>query len=356
MTITNAWLHGACLVLAFAGCGGQESKTTPTAPQGDPVHDFWISREAVEQLPMEGKAWESLAAFAKRPVKTPKIADQDDMTDVCVLAKALVFVRTGEESLRTEVTQACLAAIGTEDGGRTLALGRNLVGYVIAADLVKLPEDAGRRFREWLKTIRKVKLDGRTLISTHEDRPNNWGTHAGAARVAVAAYLGDREDLTRAAKVLRGWLGDRDSYAGFKYKGLSWQADATEPVGVNPAGSRRRGHSIGGVLPDDQRRGGKFSWPPPKENYVYEALQGALVQAVILESVGELPWEWSDRALLRAFKWLHEEADYPAEGDDTWQTHLINHVYGAEFPALAPSRPGKNVGFTDWTHAGSRSR
>ena len=30
-----------------------------------------------------------------------------------------------------------------------------------------------------------------TLVSTHENRPNNWGTHAGAARAAVARYLGD---------------------------------------------------------------------------------------------------------------------------------------------------------------------
>jgi hypothetical protein len=29
----------------------------------------------------------------------------------------------------------------------------------------------------------------------------------------------------------------------------------------------------------------------------------------------------------------------------------VNYYYGTAFPAPVPSRPGKNVGFTDWTHA-----
>lgn len=61
---------------------------------------------------------------------------------------------------------------------------------------------------------------GRTVVSTHEDRPNHWGTHAGGARIAVALYLHDAEDLERAGTVFRGWLGDRDAYAGFKYRAL----------------------------------------------------------------------------------------------------------------------------------------
>jgi hypothetical protein len=104
------------------------------------------------------------------------------------------------------------------------------------------------------------------------------------------------------------------------------------------------------VLPDDQRRAGGFTWPPPKENYVWEALQGALAQAVILDRAGYDCWEWSDQALLRAVTWLHEECDYPASSDDTWQPHVVNFFYGSDFPAPVPSNPGKNVGWTDWTH------
>src|SRR6185436_3561741 len=126
-------------------------------------------------------------------------------------------------------------------------------------------------------------LDGQTLRSTHEKRPNNWGTHAGASRAAVAVYLGDQAELDRCAQVFKGWLRDRSAYAGFEYGDVSWQADPSHPVGINPRGATKSGHNIDGVLPDDQRRAGGFTWPPPKENYVWEALQGALLAALVLE-------------------------------------------------------------------------
>ncbi len=49
------------------------------------------------------------------------------------------------------------AAVGTEAGGRTLALARNLPGYVIAADLIALSSldpafDQGV-FRPWLRSL-----------------------------------------------------------------------------------------------------------------------------------------------------------------------------------------------------------
>ena len=56
-----------------------------------------------------------------------------------------------------------------------LALGKNLAGDVIAAELVGVPPSADTAFRAWLSEVRFEDLDGRMLISTHEDRPNNWG-------------------------------------------------------------------------------------------------------------------------------------------------------------------------------------
>ena len=42
-------------------------------------------------------------------------------------------------------------AIDTELAGLTLSFGRGLVGYVIAAELVGLPEDDDLVFRRWLR-------------------------------------------------------------------------------------------------------------------------------------------------------------------------------------------------------------
>jgi hypothetical protein len=319
----------------------------PTLPY---LEGIWTEKRELKKLPMKGPAWNELLKEANLPVGTPNVSDQNDDADVRVLAKGLVYARTGNPKYRTDVIQGCLDAIGTEAGGETLALGRNLIGYVLAADLVKLPPPEKKAFEAWLRTCLDEDLQGRTLRSTHDDRPNNWGTHAGASRVAVAMYLRDDGEVKRCAKVFKGWLGDRQSYADFDYGELDWQADQSKPVGINPKGSKKNGYSIDGVLADDQRRAGPFSWPPPKENYVWEALQGALGQAVILHRAGYDTWNWEDKALLRAVTWLHNQCSYAAVGDDTWQPHVINHYYGTNFPSPVPAQSGKNVGWTDWTH------
>lgn len=325
-----------------------------------PSPDLWLSSAELASLPTSGPAWERVRRAAEGSLGRPDVADQNSDHDVNTLAVALVAARLDSDPLRGKARDAIIAAIGSESGGRTLALARNLPGYVIAADLIGLgsfDRSADEEFRSWLRDVRTRPLDGRTLVSTHEQRPNNWGTHAGAARIAAALYLDDRADLDRAATVFRGWLGDRDAYAGFRYGGdLSWQADGARPVGINPTGSTLDGHDVDGVLPDDQRRSDSFTWPPPEANYVWGALQGAVVQAELLSRAGYDSWEWSDRALLRAVQWLHRphfdgRSAFVAAGDDAWIPWLVNDAYGSTYPAGATS-PGKNMGWTDWTHGG----
>ncbi len=312
---------------------------------------IWTSAEEIADLPMVGDPWRLLKYDADRDYGIPNISDQEDRANVYAMSKALVYVRTGIESYRTEVIDACMQAIDTENGGRSLALGRNLGAFIIAADLVGLPPAEDALFRDWLHSLLTEKMsDNRSLVDCHEQRPNNWGTHAGGSRAALAAYLEDWDELGRVAQVFKGYLGDRTSYANFIYGDLDWQADASRPVGVNPAGAMIQGHNVDGVPPDDQRRSGDFTWPPPKEGYVYEAMQGALLQAVILHRAGYDVWNWEDRALLRIFTWLHNVADYPSTGDDTWEAFIINYFYGTDFPTPTASWSGKNVSRACWTH------
>jgi hypothetical protein len=316
----------------------------PAVPAGSAaIGEILISRSRLMSLPTSGGAWNTLVSEANSFGRV-NLADQDDSNDVRLLALALVTVRTGGDL--GPVYDALAAVPGTEDGGRTLALGRNLMSVVLAADLVGYRDPA---FANWLRGVLRENLDGMTLISTHENRPNNWGTHAGASRIAADLYLGDGGDLGRAAAVFRGWLGERGVYAGFDYGDLDWQSNPNAPVGINPAGATIDGHSVDGVLPDDQRRGGGFTWPAPAENYVYEALQGALLQAELLNRAGYPAYDWSNQALRRAYTWLHNVAGFPADGDDRWQMTLVNARYGSGFPAASGSL-GKNFGFTDWLY------
>lgn len=156
----------------------------------------------------------------------------------------------------------------------------------------------------------------------------------------------------RALEVFQGWLGDRKIYAGFQYGALDWQSDPQHPVGINPPGAMIQGHSVDGVLPDDQRRSGKFVWPPPKENYVWEALQGAVVQAHIASRFGFGAWAWSSKAILRALFWLHDVCKFPATGDDLGTVWLANYHLGTSFPTKSPTTAAKNVTALDWTFAG----
>jgi hypothetical protein len=166
---------------------------------------------------MAGAAWERVKAAADGPLGEADIADQDSDHDVLTMAVALVYARTGDESYRRKAAEAIESAVGTEQGGSTLALGRNLLSYVIAADLIDLRayDPAGEAsFREWLAAVRHEPVGSdavrdQTLIGTAERALNNWGGMAGSSRVAIAAYLGDERDRARAAKVMKGWLGDR---------------------------------------------------------------------------------------------------------------------------------------------------
>lgn len=334
--------------------GGGDTQTPPgpvTPPSG--ASGLFFSPEEIQQLPMTGPAWDNVKSKAQGSWGSPNLKDLNASHDVLTLAGALYYARTGDAAMRKKVADAIMSAPGTESGGRTLEPSRNIVSYVISADLINLQDfDATKdaAFKTWLSSVRNKTLDGKTIISTHDVRPNNWGTHAGATRVAIARYVGDTADLAKAAKVFQGWLGDRNAYSGFEYGDLDWQSDKSKPVGINPKGATIQGKNVDGVLPDDQRRAGGFTWPPQKENYAWEALQGATVQAWLLHRAGFDVFNWSDKALLRAVTWLYTVANYPAEGDDTWIPWVYNKVYGTSF-ATKPAGQGKNMSYTDWLFA-----
>jgi hypothetical protein len=283
-------------------------------------------------------------------VGRPNLSDQDDPNDVTALAKALVYARTGVTRYRDDVISMLESAVGTEYPGDALGIARGVAPLVLAADLVGWRDPA---WMGWLDDLRTWANPDRgfTLISMHEQRPNNWGTHAGAGRIAAALYLGDSTDLARAASVFRGYLGDRTAYAGFRYgEDLSWQWSQSALVGVNGKGATMGGMVVDGILPDDMRRGGTFpTIGDLGQSYTWEALQGILLQAELLSRRGYATWEWQDRAILRVFQRIHV-LGYPAVGDDRWQPWLVNRRYGTSYPAPVTTTAGKSFGYADWLY------
>ena len=335
---------GACFGSSVAGADG-----------------FFVSRSQLGRLPTAGRAWQSLLDEAERAYLAPDLGDQDGAANTRTWAKALVGVRLGREDLIDEVLRSLreISDRAPDPDWRTLAVGRELLAYVLSADLIELSRRdpvLDQAFRARLESLRETSFQGRTLVTTHEDRPNNWGTHAGATRIAIALYLGDRADLAAAAAVHRGWLGERGAYSGFRYGELSWQEDEARPVGVNRAGAQRAGIDLDGSQPEEMRRGGPLADPPAPTGYAWEALQGATVATELLARNGYPDaWRWGESALLRAVDYLARldvaYGGWWATGDDRWNVWLVNHGTGRAYPTEAGVRPGKNLGFTDWTHA-----
>jgi hypothetical protein len=131
----TAWL----LVAVPSSAQPQLASQGPSRDRPPASAGLWISASEMAMLPAEGPAWEHLLAQAAQPCGEPDLGDQNDQTNVCVMAKALVATRTGNAVLRGAVLEA-LARIadGTPYRGRALALGRELAAYVIAADVIDL--------------------------------------------------------------------------------------------------------------------------------------------------------------------------------------------------------------------------
>jgi hypothetical protein len=325
----------------------------PTRPA---TPGMWTSRAELLALPTSGAAWRRVKAAADGPFGPATVAHFTADHDVHTLATALVYARTGRRTYRTKAADAIMRVLGTEEDGEAVMFARNIVCYIIAADLIDLRRhDPAREaaFRRWLAQAPSRPFKDRSLIDNDRLRTNNHGRVAGAALAAIAIYLEDHDALARTARIFKGFLGD-EAYDGFRYRyGTSWQGDPRRPLGINAASARRGGHDVDGALPEEMRRGCELRWPPCRTGYAWEGLGGVVVEARLLERAGYDVWNWQDRAILRAAHFLErldrEFGGWWAEENDTWQPWLINDAYGTSFPT-APANSGKNMGYTDWLY------
>jgi hypothetical protein len=330
-----------------------------------------MSRTRLLSLPTTGSAWTSLKSIADGSLGTPDLCNQDNKHDVRTLAVALVYARTGIASYYTKARDAIMSALSTIQVGcynAILSLGRQLGAYVLAADLIKLSGTDDVTFRSWLTTIRTLYLGGHgrwvTLTGTHEDSNNNWGAFAGASRIAASLYLGDTADVARASLVVRGFLGDRYAYSGFRSglyaDELTWTCSSSGST-YTPVdwACYKNGINLNGAIAGDIYRGGGLTWPAldPGIPYTLEALQGVTLQVELLYQNGyPEAWSWSNSALQRAANFVSRSGQ---SGGSTWNYSsvsyhlpwLLNARYGLGLPTK-PAGFGRVFGYTDWLYGG----
>lgn len=309
---------------------------------------IWTSAAELANKPMTGAAWTTLLSDADADTSNPNASDQDDATNVRVLAAAIVYARNGDAKYKSKVVAACQKVVGTEKGGRSLAWGRETGAYAMAADLVGYRTPA---FEAWLHNVADVEKCselGITLREMFKKRPNNWGAMAFGSLTAIDRYLDDKAAL----KAVRDYwvLGVTGPNPGLKYDvDVSWHVNASDLRLINPKGATKQGIDIDGVIPDDMRRGASFTTGAPVfTGYPWEHLQGVLMAARVLERAGMPIWTVDDSAISRAATQLQLELGgaWVATGDDRWQLAFLDQAYGTKWAGSANVwGAGKNTGF-----------
>lgn len=358
------------------------ASTTGTTP----TRGVWIGKDELMARATSGAAWTKVLADANASPGTANVADQDNKHDAYTLAAALVAVRTGQASYRTKAIKGIRDAIGTEfnSGTRWLAISRNLLAYVVAADILDLKPDGnstsdGTVIHGWIRGWLTKQLPDNNSSTLRGFRPFGSGSNAdaqeGACYAAVAAYVGDTAALGRAWNAFRRYAGDPTAPdnekiilgTGVEY---GWAYSNTNPFAINPKGTTKMVPSgvpgagttqrIDGAIINDMRRGGSFRHPPGFTQYPWTGLMGFVPAAVVLQRAGYPAFEVADRAVLRThdYLWWLRNATGLADWFDSSRgseiVQLVNHYYGTSFPVTHPVLVGHTIGYTDWTHAGTR--
>ena len=334
-------------------------------PPADAATDYILmSRSALLARPVSGTAWANMKAVADGSLGTPNLCDINGKHHLRTLAAALVFARTGTASYGLKARQGVVAAIRTQRVGcdnATLALGRQLMAYVLAADFAGLAGTPEATFRTWLTTIRRKVIGGHSvwnsLFRTHVLSATNWGAYAGASRIAADLYLGDRTDLAAAVRITQGFLGNRTAFR-FSDK-LSWAAKtwSCAPTSYTPVNGvcTKRGINVSGAVIADISRGGSLRWPPGTTGIQYQldSIQGVGMQLELLYQNGYTGvYGWTTSALKRMASIVTRSR---ASGGTGWNATLasrqmpwlLNKRYSLRLPTR-PSLMGRAIGFTDW--------
>jgi hypothetical protein len=302
----------------------------------------------------------SVTSEANQTGLTADIGDQDSRHDTYTLANALIARKTSSSTALTKACDGLADVIGTQSSSdRALSIGRGLQAYVYAASLVDCGS-AENTFRTWVGTMQDYTTTSgpSSLRNCADVRPNNWGTHCRASMLLSAVYLGQTSEVADQANLFRSWVGDSGgTYSSFVFDSDASNWGTTTPIkGINPVGATKSGYNVDGVLPDDQRRpeGCTTNTPasPCDQDYVYEALQGVVIEALALEAAGYDAFGWASQAVKRAYVWERDVNSFLPSGDDRTFAYLAAEVYGLTGLNLSGDQQGKGFVGGQWLAPG----
>ncbi len=364
-----------------------------------PVPDMLMAPERLASLPTSGPAYQYMKDRADAAVASMNLSAEPDSTSPWLpnyngagqvsrpgtqtLAAALVYARTGDERYRKFVIAANRYLIGTEterstDGSAEreslLATSRQIGAFVVAANLVDMdpkldgsrPGWSGTSWGEWLAGLRTERIgssgQASDLTQLSDQRANNWGSFARAARIAIDIYISDEADLSKVVERFKLSLGepvaDRRQWLADQDLDLSYACPAESPqwTAINPAdcGAAKDGM----IVEDISRSASAFpDYDATGIGYTMEGYQAMLFSAVLLERQGYDSFGWGDQALRRVMGWLVREG-IPQGNGTTVERHeswIAQHFYGRDYPTV-PASMGRTFGFTDWLYADSADR
>lgn len=309
-----------------------------------------MPRSELLSRPTSGAAWSALKAKADATLGAPNLCDQNSQHNIRTLANALVYARTGNATYRTRARNGIMAAPATQKvgcGNATLALGRQLGSYVLAADLIDLAGSDDSTFRSWLSGIRTKTIGGHSVWTslriTADRAPNNWGGFAQASLTAADLYLGDTTGINRDWARFRGFTGDRSAFTfpNGADGDHSWECGS----GWTPM-QLCSGNARHGAIAEDAERDGAY--PALSRTYQQETMQGLAFTAELLQRNGKAAWTRLQPLVTFAHRWSNWNVSTPGKHLTWW----FNVRLGAKAPTVAATH-GRIFGFTDWLYGGA---
>lgn len=227
--------------------------------------------------------------------------------------------------------------------------------YIYAASLLDYNNPL---FRDWLADVTKRDIQGhsgRGVIGTAQKSANNWGFRAREWLLAAGLFLEDQEWIDMAVNSHKEALGLTVSNPQLVYTDTTWHFDPNNKSAINRKASIRNGVDMSFIIPEDWRRdptGTEFTPNPKRNGYMWDVVQGLLVTATVLHEHKLVDISTADNAMEGVIDTLYRFG-FPPEGDDLWLVPLINYLFNRDLPVTI-SNPGKNLGYTYWTHANLR--